>query len=138
MSAGNLTFVERCAAIGAGETLQLASYRANRRQLKWYDWENQFSLTDLHNNDFVWRIKPPEKKYIERTLCYPAPETVAPQESRFYFRLDAMERDGYFRHQWNDDEADNNHLKNGAVWLSESDAKEAAAAIFGIASDEQK
>jgi hypothetical protein len=135
MSAENLTFVQRCAAIGAGETLEFRRHPWDGSTPEWREWLKNNGSPGLMSDRHRWRIKPPEKKYIERLIRYPAPETFEPPECTEYYTLEPFTKHGLESYRWSDMHTDFLALKNGAVWLSESDAKEAAAAIFDITSE---
>jgi hypothetical protein len=126
----SLTYIERCAAIASGQTLQ--NRIKGDATMLWQDHHQRINTISIENDSVDWQIKPKEKHYVERTIRYPAPEAVAPKQGTACFYIHVLNFSGINQKPWAGTVWEYGALDRGMVFLNEADAKEAAKAIFGI------
>lgn len=107
------------ALIKKGESVQFRSVFNVQGGGEWKDLdlerdEEEFSLGDLINTRFEWRLKPQTIK-LELEL----PKPFEPKNGEIYWFVDSTEKDGYLSVTFHDDKDDHKYVQFGAYRTEE-------------------
>ena len=124
----NAVFVAQLQSVidGAPRALQ----HADPEIMIWRDFGKAADGTSKSpwREDQLYRLKP---LTVTRTLTYPEPLRVAPAEGTVVWVLNVLCPRGFSKGTWVGYSGDKIYLSRGFIFATESDAAEAARAIFG-------
>lgn len=127
----NAVFVAQLQSVidGAPRVVQVQMDMGSEKHY-WKDVENDSNGTP--QTEFIdilaYRLKP---TIVTRTLTYPEPLLVAPEAGTSIWVLNVVCPRGFSKGTWVGYSGDKIYLSRGFIFATESDAAEAARAIFG-------